>query len=231
MLGKPLFQLVFFTLLGRFSGVADDRYFIVGNAVQVSAVAGVFGMVMSLANEREFGTLSAILATPANRFLLFFGRTVPLILNGLFITTFMMAAAFFLLHFRMPVAALPAVAGAVLITTVSCALFGLAIASIGLRVRDLWVGSNLAYNLMLLLCGGSLPSSALPAWLAAIGQGLPMTHGIAAVRGLVAGASLHDVAGLIGSEALVGLAYALIAYALLRLFEAESRRRATLDLL
>jgi ABC-2 type transport system permease protein len=109
-------------------------------------------------------------------------------------------------------------------------MFGLALGSVGLRVRDLWVGSNLAYALMLLLCGVNVPLSALPGWLAAVGRAMPLTHGIAAARQIAAGAGLTDVAGLLGREALVGLTYAAVGYGLLRLFEAESRRRASLDL-
>lgn len=37
--------------------------------------------------------------------------------------------------------------------------------------------------------------------------------------------------GLLGRETLVGAAYAALGYGLLRLFEAESRRRASLDTL
>lgn len=229
MLGKPLFQIVFFTLLGRFSGVADDRYFIVGNAVQASAIACIFGMIMSLANEREFGTLPVILATPASRFALFCGRAVPVIANGLLVSAFCLTAGFGLFGLRVPVTALPAIAATVALTVTSCAMFGLALGAIGLRVRDLWVGGNLAYSLMLLVCGVNVPLSALPGWLAAIGRAMPLTHGIAAARKLAGGARLSDVAGLIGREALIGLAYAILGYGLLRLFEAESRRRASLD--
>jgi ABC-type polysaccharide/polyol phosphate export permease len=60
---------------------------------------------------------------------------------------------------------------------------------------------------------------------------MPLTHGVQAARDIVAGASLADVSGLIGHEALAGLIYGAVGYVLLRLFEAESRRRATLDLL
>jgi ABC-2 type transport system permease protein len=231
MLGSPLFQVVFFTFLGRFSAVADDRYFIVGNAVQASAMAGVYGMVMAVANEREFGTLSAVLATPANRFALFCGRLLPAIANGLFVSAFTFGVGFLLLHLRIPLTTLPAVAATTTLTAVSCAMFGLALASVGLRTRDLWVGSNLAYYLMLLLCGVNVPLSALPGWLAAIGRSMPLTHGIEATRRLAAGEALSNVAGLIGREALIGLAYAVAGYLLLRLFEVESRRRASLDLL
>lgn len=230
MLGAPLFQIVFFTLLGRFSAVADDGHFVVGNAVQTSAMAGVYGMVMSLANEREFGTLSAVLATPVNRFALFCGRALPVILNGLFVSAFGFGVGLLLLDFRMPLEAVPSVAATVTLTSISCAMFGLALGSVGMRVRDLWVGSNLAYYLMLLLCGANVPLSAMPGWLAAAGRLLPLTHGIQAARELAAGASLFDVSGLIGREALTALTYGAVGYGLLRLFEVESRRRASLDL-
>ena len=231
MLGKPLFQIVFFTYLGRFSGVADDSYFIVGNAIQASVVAGVFGMVMVLSNEREFGTLSAILATPAGRLAIFVGRAVPLVANGLFVSAFEFGAAYVFLGFRVPPAALPALAFTVALTVTSCAMLGLVLGSVALRVRDVWVISNLAYGLTLLLCGVNVPLAAMPTWLAAVGRALPLTHGVQAARDLVAGASLTDVSGLLGREALTGLAYGILGYALLRFFETESRRRATMDLL
>jgi ABC-2 type transport system permease protein len=229
LLGKTAFQIVFFTLLGRVSGVADDRYFVVGNAVLASAMVGVFGMVMILANEREFGTLAAVLATPANRLALFAGRAIPVVGNGVFVSAFAFAAGWLLLDVPVSPRVLPALAGVVLLTATSCAMFGLALGSVALRLRDLWVGSNLAYYLMLLLCGAVVPLAALPGWLAAVGRALPITHGIEAARDLAAGIPLAAVAGLVAQEAVVGLAYGLLGYTLLRLFEREGRRRSTLD--
>ena len=88
MLGSPLFQILFFTYLGRYSRRCATTFFIVGNAVQVSAMAGIYGMTMTIANERQFGTLSPLLATPANRPALFLGRGVPVIANGLLVSVF-----------------------------------------------------------------------------------------------------------------------------------------------
>jgi ABC-2 type transport system permease protein len=62
-----------------------------------------------------------------------------------------------------------------------------------------------------------------------ISSGLPLTHAIEAAREVVAGAPLSSVAGLTGEELLVGACYAVAAYALFRLFEAEARRRASLE--
>jgi ABC-2 type transport system permease protein len=58
---------------------------------------------------------------------------------------------------------------------------------------------------------------------------MPFTHAIAAARELAAGAGLGDVAGLVGAELLVGAIYAVAGFALLRWFEVQSRRYATLE--
>lgn len=229
MLGSPLFQILFFTYLGRYAGSEDDAFFIVGNAIQVAAMAGIYGMTMGIANERQFGTLQPLLATPANRLAIFSGRALPFVVNGLVVSAFGFAVSWLLLDFRPAEGSIPALAFAVLVTTCSCVALGMLIGSIGLRARDVFFGANLVYFLMLLVCGVNVATDDLPGWLAAIGRCLPLTHGIAAAREIAAGTPLGDVAGLLWTEALIGLAYATAAYVLFRVFEAEGRRRASLE--
>jgi len=229
MLLGPIFQILFFAYLGRYSHSGSDAFFAVGNAVQVSAMAGVFGMALTIGGERWTQTLSPVLASPANRLALFLGRALPQIANGLFVSVVGFVAARLLLDFHPALASVPTLALVVVVTTVSCTAFGLAVGALGLRLRDVFLVANPAYFLMLLLCGVNVRLDALPTWLATIGRSLPLTHGIAAARRVAAGAPLADVGGLVGTEIGVGAAWALAAYAMLRFFEAESRRRATLD--
>jgi ABC-2 type transport system permease protein len=228
MLLAPAFQILFFTYLGRYTGLADDTFFVVGNAVQASAVGCIYGTVLVLGNERQFETLSAVLATSTKRAALYFGRALVPIGNGVLITMFVLGTSYVMLGFRMPMTALPAVLGVTVVSATSCAMFGLALGVVALRVDDIWISSNLSYTLMLLLCGANVPRNSLPGWLDAVGQCLPLTHGIQAARKLAAGAELSQVTGLVGQEALVGVVYAVVGYGLLRLFEAENARRATL---
>jgi ABC-2 type transport system permease protein len=229
LLAAPVFETLFFAYLGRYSELADDRFFVVGNAVAASTMAGVFGMVMVVANERQFGTITSILATPANRFALFHGRVLVLIPTGLLVSAVGLAAGSLLLDVSLSPGALPGLAVAGSLSATSCAWFGLALGAVCLRANDIWVGSNLAQSLLLLLCGANVPLDQLPAWLGAVARALPLTHGIDAARDLAAGAGLADVADQLGWELAVGALYAVAAYALLRLFETESRRHATLD--
>jgi len=229
MLGSPLFQVLFFAYLGRFSGLQDDTFFVVGNAVQICAMAGIFGMTMGIANERNFQTLSPLLATPANRLALFLGRALPQIASGLFVSTFGFGVGLLLLNFHLGWAQIPPLALVLVVTVSSCTSFGLLLGSIGLRARDVFFISNLVYFLMLLFCGVNIPLDDLPGWMAAIGRGLPLTHGIEAAREIARGAPLGDVGGLIATEAAIGVVYAAVAFGLFRYFEYEGRRRASLE--
>jgi ABC-2 type transport system permease protein len=229
MLGSPLFQILFFAHLGRFSGLRDDSFFVIGNAVQVCSMASIYAMTMTIANERYFGTLSALLATPANRFALFMGRALPPIANGLFVSAFGLLIGTLLLDFSLADADPLAFTLVLLVTVMSCTCFGMLLGSIGLRAKDVFFASNLVYFLMLLFCGVNIPIEALPAWMEAVGRSVPLTHGIMAAREVAAGATLGQVADLIGAELAIGALFGLAAFGLFRFFELETRRRATLE--
>jgi ABC-2 type transport system permease protein len=230
MLGAPLFQIVFFAYLGRYAQTGrGDGFFVVGNAVQVCGMSSVYGMTMAVANERQFGTLGPLLATPASRLAVFLGRGAPVLANGFLVSAFGFLAGRLLLDFHPPLRSVPALAAVVLVTTFSCTCFGMVLGSIGLRGRDFFFAANLAYYLLLLFCGVNIPLSALPAWMAAVGRCLPLTHGIEAARRIAAGAPLSSVSGLVAAEAGIALAYAAAGFLLFRLLEAASRRSAVLD--
>src|SRR5690349_1026073 len=72
LLVGPLLQLLFFVFLGRQLGVADDRFYLLGNAVISSSTACVYGGTMAVANERRYGTLGAVLLSPRHRAPLWF---------------------------------------------------------------------------------------------------------------------------------------------------------------
>jgi len=223
MLGAPIFQILFFTYLGRYSGVRNDAYFVVGNAVQVCSMSAIYAMTMALANERNFQTLAPLLATPANRIALVLGRGIPVIVNGLFVSVFGFLVGVVLLHFRPGWATVPALALVLVVTVTSCTGLGMLLGSFGLRMRDVFFVSNLAYFLMLLFCGINVPLEALPQFMQVIGNSLPLTHGVAAARIIANGNSLGAASGELSAEALVGAIYMTVAFLLFRVFEWQGR--------
>jgi ABC-2 type transport system permease protein len=229
MLGGPIFQILFFAYIGRFAGLQNDEFFVVGNAVQASALAGIFGMAMTIGGERWTQTLSPLLATPANRLALFLGRALPLVANGALVSAFGFAVGWLLLDFELAAGEIPPIALVVVVSSFACTAFGLMTGAVGLRARDVFFLANLVALLLLLFCGVNVPLDDLPGWMQTVAKGLPLTHGIQAARELAAGASLSDVSDLVFTEAAIGVVYAVIAYGLLRFFEADGRRRATLE--
>jgi ABC-2 type transport system permease protein len=229
MLLGPVFQILLFAYMGRYSQLEDDTFFVVGNAVQISCMSSIYAGTMAIANERQFQTLAPLLASPANRFALFMGRSLPVLANGLVVSAWGFGVGWALLDFDPAAAALPSL-GAVLVVSVAAATaFGLTLGSIGMRARDVFLISNLAYYLFWVFCGVNVPRDELPRWAQLVGSALPLTHGIEAAREVVAGAALADVSGLVATEALVGLGYAALAFALFRFFEREGRRSAALE--
>jgi ABC-2 type transport system permease protein len=83
---------------------------------------------------------------------------------------------------------------------------------------------------MLLVCGANVPLDQLPQWIQTLGSVIPVTHGIEAARELAAGATLGDVAGLLAAELAIGAVLLLVGIVMLRIFEWEGRRSATLEL-
>jgi len=86
------------------------------------------------------------------------------------------------------------------------------------------------YGVLLIAAGANVPLTALPGWLAAVSNWIPLTHAIQAARAVVAGETLGQVSGLLGRELALCAAYAVIGLAALRHAEARSRVRATLEL-
>jgi ABC-2 type transport system permease protein len=225
----PIFQILLFVYIGRSAHAQSDEFYVVGNALQYASIPCVFAMSNTIAGERFQKTLGYILATPAGRLPLFLGRSLPVIANGVFVSAFAFVVGGLIVGIHVPLSAVGSLALVIVICAVSCTGLGLLSAALGLRVRETATLNNIVFGLLLVFCGTNVPLSELPGWMSFLSQGMPLTHGIEAARRLAAGQSLGTVGGLIGAELLVGAAYGVAGYALLRFMEVQSRRLATLE--
>ncbi len=227
---EPIFQILFFAYVGRTAGVGSDSFFVIGNAIQFASIPCLFAMGNTIGGERYSQTLGLLLASPARRIPLFLGRSLPVIVNGLLCSLLALALGSWILSVDIPPSAIPMLVVAVAVSAFACTGLGLALAALGLRVRSTAVLSNIVMGVLLIFCGVNVALSAMPDWMAAVGNALPLTHGIEAARETVAGAAVSDVAGLVVTEAAIGAAYLVIGLGLLSYFERSSRRNATLEL-
>jgi ABC-2 type transport system permease protein len=227
---EPVFQVLFFASIGKDAGVGSATFFLIGNAVQFASIPCLFAMSNTIGGERDERTLALLLATPARRVPLFLGRALPVILNGFAVTVVTMVIGALVLRVRLAPGSIPPLIVVFAVAAFSCTGLGLVTAGVAMRVRETAVLSNVVFGVLLIFCGVNVPLTALPAWMAGVAEWLPLTHGIAAARDLAGGASWSAVSGLVLTEAAIGVMYLLIGLVLLAYFEAESRRRATLEL-
>ena len=225
----PIFQILLFVYIGRSAGVRSDEFYVVGNALQYAAIPCIFAMSSTITDERYQKTLGFILVSPARRLPLFLGRSLPVILNGIFVSAFAFTVGGLIVGIHVPASAIGGLALVIAVSAAACTGLGLLSAAIGLRVRETATLNNIVFGLLLVFCGTNVPLDDLPGWMSFVSQGLPLTHGIEAARRLADGQALGNVAGLIGVEAGVGAVYAVLGYFLLRFMEWESRRLATLE--
>jgi ABC-2 type transport system permease protein len=225
----PIFQILLMSYIGRSAGLASDEFFVVGNAIQYAAVPCLFAMTQLVGGEKYQQTLGAILISPAPRLPLFFGRAVPVVVNGAFVAAVALLAGSLILGVRIPASAIPALALVVLVAAFSCTGLGLITAALALRIRDNAILTNVLFGFLLIFTGANIPLDELPDWMHGVSQVIPFTNSIEAARELVDGESLGSVLDLVGRELVIGVAYLLAGYGLLRFFEHQGRRHATLD--
>jgi ABC-2 type transport system permease protein len=225
----PIFQVLFFAYLGRAAGLESDRFYVIGNALQLAALPGLFAMTFAISGERWFSTLSPLFATPASRGAVFLGRGLPVIVNAGFVCIVSFVAGALILHVHIDPASIPALAVVIAATSISCTCFGFICGPLGLRWRDAIIAVNLLDAILLIFCGVNIPIESLPAWMQTVSEYLPVTHGLRAARRVADGAALGDVGGLIAAELAVGAAYLAVGFVWLRHLELVARRGATLE--
>jgi len=226
---SPICQILLFAYIGRAADVGSDEFYVIGNALNYASIPCLFAMGHTIGGERYNQTLSLILVTPTRRIPLFLGRALPSIVNGWAVAMVGLVGGSLLLGVRLPAGSWLPLALVVAVTSASCVGLGLVMGAVSLRVRDAATLGNVLFLVLLVFSGVNVAQDDLPGWMAAVGDWLPLTHGIQAARGIADGASLGSVGDLVLTELGVGALYAGLGLLLLRLLEQQSRRLATLD--
>jgi ABC-2 type transport system permease protein len=217
-------------LLGIYAtGRSNASFYIVGNAIQIAALSGIFGVTMSIGDDRSNGTLLYIFGTPTERLILFMGRATIHVLDGILGVMLSLGCGAVLLGLDLSHTNLLALGITIIITTFSTAGLGLLLGCVSLMTRNVMFLSNTVYFLLLLFSGANVALTDLPSWMQVISWLLPITRGIAAARALVDSGNFSQVAPLLGGELLIGLAYIVLGYISFCWFEFRARKFGTLE--
>lgn len=226
----PLAQMFFFVFLGSFAsngGKAD--FYVIGNAIQITSVSGIFGVTMSVGGDRDAGTLPYLFGTPSNRFIIFFGRAFMHIIDGAIGVVIALTWGVLLMGLDLSKTDFGTLGLTILITTFSTCGLGLLMGCLSLLTANVMFINNLVYFGLLVFSGANVEISSLPVWMQYVSNVLPLTRGIASARALAAGASLQDVTPLLVSEAGIGFIYGLLGYFLFAWFEYQAKVKGTLE--
>jgi len=218
--------------MGKFGTSGEPaEFYIIGNAIQITALSGIFGVTFSLAGDRWNGTLPYLFGTPANRMTMFLGRAMIHVVDGIFGVLIGFTWGVTLLGLDLsntdPLALLLVIA----VTTFSTSGLGLLLGSLSLVTRNVMFINNTAYFLLLVFSGSNIAIDRLPTALQSISNVLPLTRGIASARAIIGGASFQDVRPAMLEEIGIGVIYITCGYVLFRWIEVLAKRRGTLEVM
>jgi ABC-2 type transport system permease protein len=214
----PAFQVL---VQRRYNPEGLARYNIVPGLIGVILTMTMVMMTsLAVTRERERGTMENLLATPARPLEVMIGKIVPYILIGYVQVMVILVTARLL--FDVPMV------GSLLLLTACLVLFIAANLAVGFTFSTLAQNQLQAMQMTfffflpsMLLSGFMFPFRGMPRWAQVIGEALPLTHFLRAVRGiLLKGNALADIAPHLWPIAL----FMLVAGAV-----AVNRYRETLD--
>lgn len=227
----PLFQMLFFCYLAQYVYHATDMMpWVIGNAFMVCVYSVFLGAGLTMMLERNFGTLKMLIATPTNRFVVFFSRSIIYVVDasatviiGLIVGKFVFHVDFSGVNFF--------VFGMVIIVAMFSAIsLGMVVSAIGLVVRDINMIMNIGIMGLIGLSGANIPVEKLPFVLQKIAYILPVTRSIQAGRMLASEGVNRRIYELVGQEMVLGLVYLVLGYGMYRAFEYLARKHATLEM-
>lgn len=160
----------------------------------VNIVPGLLGVILTMTmvmmtaiaitRETERGTLETLLATPARPLEVMVGKITPYIFVGFIQVSVMLLGAHFL--FNVPFAGNPvafvAAVSLFILVNLSIGFFFSTIARSQMQAMQM---TFFMFLPSILLSGFMFPFYAMPAWAQAIGQVLPNTHFLRAIRGVM----------------------------------------------
>jgi ABC-2 type transport system permease protein len=185
---RVLAQVTFFALIGRLLRSDEQTWFLlVGNAVMLAAMEGVWALNM-VSWERNAGTLPLLVASPTNPVVVLASRGTYLIGDGVVSALGALFLIGPLFGLPMPWPRTLLVVPLTVLVGASAYCFGTFLGGVLLGFRWLNnVAANVGLVTVMTLCGVNVPLSAYPWPVAWVSRFLPLTHGLVAIRDVLAG--------------------------------------------
>jgi ABC-2 type transport system permease protein len=228
---RLVFILVFYALLGEFLGGPAYLSYIVVGAVAQSTYLGALGFtVASITWEQGNGTVPLLVASRGSPVLVFIGRNLAMLGNGIVSGALTLAFGTVVLGLDLSLLQVLAALGVLVLMTSSLYCLGLVLGSVVLRFPYYRNNvSNITTISLTFLTGAFVPVAILPDWLQALSEILPGTHGLRVLRHITLGAPDPGIGTQLLAEGAIALALLVLARASFAYFLRRARLAGTLD--
>jgi ABC-2 type transport system permease protein len=199
---------IIWVLLGRFMGSYEQMLFLLIGNVALAGPTAVGWTIAASTLDRWDGTYSFLVAAPSGLFPAIAGRTAIWFFNGVAtsLATFMILCMTF--NVRFPPIHMLYILIYVILFCFSTYCFTLVIGAFVTRAPKLRnIAINVTNTSLMAFCGISVPSVFWPEWIQVIAFGLPLTHGVAALRLLLSNGSSTDIILDTGLELIVAFSW------------------------
>jgi ABC-2 type transport system permease protein len=217
-------------LLGQLLGSVElVHYLLVGNAVIVGVHAAGWA-IQSSTWDRMDGTYPLLVVSPCGLRAPLTGRTAIWIFNG-FMTSLTTFAALALL-FQLPLPSPQIWFAPLCLVVICCSAYAFAL-SVGAFVVRVPRGRNITHSFALTILaaftGANVPLAFWPSWVQLLANGLPVTHGLDALRTLLAQGDAYAIARGLGLETLIGAIWFGFAHLAMNAMANAGRADGTID--
>jgi ABC-2 type transport system permease protein len=149
----------------------------------ITSLSALIVTALSVAREREQGTLDQLLVSPLTPGMIMIGKIIPAIMVAVVQATIILSGAVFV--YRIPFeGSLPLLYGSMIFYSLALAGFGLLISSICATQQQAFLGVFSFLMPAVLLSGYASPIDNMPRWLQYLDWANPMRHFIVIVKGL-----------------------------------------------
>jgi ABC-2 type transport system permease protein len=210
---RTILQALFFVLIAKAAG-GDQlaRFAVIGNAVQMAVFFVLLSMEIVIEAEKWNGTFQYLIASPAPWLPIMLGKSMFQFVDAFLSSAIVFAVLIPLMNLQISLLNLLSSVPLILLTIVSACSLGWLIGAISLPIRWGFVICNVLAYVMMVLCGVNFPFTALPPAVQIVGNLLPFTHGLLAIRAIIDGATYARVWPLIADEVLIAVIYSALAW-------------------
>jgi len=228
---RILLQSLFFVYLAKAAG-GDQlaRFALIGNGIQIAVFMVMLSMEEVIESEKWNNTFQYLIASPSSWFPSMLGKSASYYGDALIASTVTFAVLIPALDIQFFFVNLLRAAPIILLIIVSASALGWCIGAFSLPIRYGYMICNWFAYAMIIFCGVNIPTNALPSAVQVVGNLLPVTHGLRAVRAVIDGAAYASVWPLIGKEILIALCYGGAAWLTFGYRMRVTRQRGSFEL-